>query len=153
MTTELTAQSLPTDPQTGLTLPLKTLLGSQALAKHRAMLALELEVMAKKVDRFGWDRDRGTAAHDRLITDWMDALADYPLQEVQDACRAWVKKRPEKMANEGGIVGLILSARRERVAAHKARLPAQPEPRKERCAPEVAAEIVRSANFHIKRFG
>lgn len=43
----------PTDTATGLILPLSKSLGSQDLAKHRAMVAVELEVMAKKFDRFG----------------------------------------------------------------------------------------------------
>jgi hypothetical protein len=52
------SRNLPMDPRTGLTLPLSRSLASQDLAKHRAMIAVELEVMAKKFDRFGWERDR-----------------------------------------------------------------------------------------------
>ena len=57
--------TLPTGPRTGLTLPLSRSLGSQDLSRHRAMIALEMEVLAKKFDRFGWERDRGLAG-DRL---------------------------------------------------------------------------------------
>jgi hypothetical protein len=135
----VTRDHLPTDPRTGLILPLSKSLASQDLAKHRAMVALELEVMAKKLDRFGWERDRGSAAHDRLVTDWMDALQDYPLAEVQAACRAWIQDAPRRMPNEGDIRGKIIAARAARVALMP-RSP-EPEPERERVSPERAAEM------------
>lgn len=116
MTTALSA-SLPTDAKTGLTLPLSGSLDSQALAKHRAMIGIELEVLAKKFDRFGWERDAGTPVHDRMITDWMDALQDYPLDEVQAACRACVRDDPRRMPNEGAVLAQIMAARARLVAA------------------------------------
>ncbi len=92
---------------------------------------MELEVLAKKVDRFGWDRDRNSPAHDRLIIDWMDALQDYPLQEIQAACRAAVLENPNKMPNEGHVVGQIMAARAKAAAAFKRtaipKPPAEPE--------------------------
>jgi hypothetical protein len=103
MTTELATRDLPKDEKTGLTLPLSASLTSQELAQHRAMVALELEVLAKKYDRFGWERDRGSVAHDRMITDWMDAFQDYPLDEVRSACAAAVLENPNNMPNEGHI--------------------------------------------------
>lgn len=135
MTTAISNQTaLPTDAKTGLTLPLSRSLGSQDLAKHRAMLAVELEVMAKKMDRFGWERDRDTAAHDRVMVDWMDALQDYPLSEVKAACRAWVQEQPRKMANEGDILRLIMRGRAVSAREHMARHAPEPE------APKVTAE-------------
>lgn len=149
MTTALTTRH-PTDPTTGLTLPLSKSLASPDLDKHRAMVAVELEVMAKKMDRFGWDRDRGSMAHDRLISDWMDALQDFPLDEVQAACRAWVQDNPRRMPNEGDIRGKVMAARAKRVAA----LPnLQPEPQGERATPEQAAAILAEAGFKPKTFG
>lgn len=139
--------NLPTDPATGLTLPLSRSLGLQELGKHRAMVAVELEVMAKKMDRFGWDRDRGSMAHDRLIMDWMEALQDYPLGEVQAACRSWVLSNPRKMPNEGDIVGVIGKARGDRVEAHKSRQPPAPEPDRQRVTPDAAAAIMAKAGF------
>jgi len=143
------AASLPTDPRTGLTLPLRTSLGSQDLARHRALVAVELEVMATKLDRFGWERSRGTAVHDRLLTDWMDALQDFPLPEVQAACRAAILANPNRVPNEGHIVAQIMAARRD----HVARLPRPSEP--ERDAPRIsaadAARIVAAAGFAPRR--
>lgn len=146
-----TLSKLPTDPNTGLTRPLSKSLGSQDLLKHRAMLAVELEVMAKKMDRFGWERDRGTAAHDRIMTDWMDALHDYPLSEVKAACREWVKTNPRKMPNEGDIVGMIQKARRRSVEAFKAARPPEPEKAAPRVSGDRAAEIMREAGYSPRR--
>ena len=115
------------------------------------MVAVELEVMAKKMDRFGWERDRGSMAHDRLVSDWMDALHDYPLDEVKAGCAAWVLSNPRKMPNEGDIRGEIQKARKRTVQA----LPrhSEPEPVKERVSDEARARIMKQAGFTPKRFG
>lgn len=96
------------------------------------MVAVELEVLAKKFDRFGWDRDMGSAAHDRMIIDWMDALQDYPLDEVRAACRAAVIESPNRMPNEGHVLAKILNARRLAVQA----LPRPPKPPQRMITPE-----------------
>ena len=128
----------------GLTPALRTFLGSQDLAKHQAMVALELEVMAKKLDRFGWERDRGSAANDRLIRDWIVALQDYPLEELQAACRAHLLEQPNRMPNEGHILALILKARAKVVAANKR---PEPEPERQPASPEARAAIMAEAGF------
>lgn len=117
------------------------------------MVAVELEVMAKKMDRFGWDKDRGSAVHDRLLMDWMDGLQDYLLAEVQAACREWVKRQPRKMPNEGDIENIIKEFRRDQWLARKATMPPEPEKPKERVSAERAAEILAQAGFAPKRFG
>lgn len=117
------------------------------------MVAIELEVLAKKFDRFGWDRDRGSAAHDRIVTDWMDALQDYPLSEIQDACRSAVRDRPSHMPNEGHIIELIMAERRRYVAKWKARnQPARPpETKRQPGNPETANRILEEAGFRPRR--
>jgi hypothetical protein len=145
------ATDLPRDPATGLILPLSKSLGSQALSRHRATVAVELEVLAKKLDRFGWERDRGTAAHDRLILDWMDALQDYPLDEIRAACRAAVIDRPGQMPNEGHIIAQIKAARRSVAARHRDQVPAD---RQAPCKPvtkEQAEAILLAAGFSVRR--
>jgi len=141
------------------------------------VVGFEFEVLAKKYDRFGWDRDADTPEQNRLITDWMDALQDYPLDEVQAACREWVKSSPRKMPNEGDILskiqearewvkssprkmpneGDILSkiqeARRRAWQDRKAQMPPEPEKPKERVSADRAAEILADAGFSPKRFG
>jgi len=154
MTTALTTQQdLPKDERTGLTLPLSKHLGLRALAEHRAMLAMECEYLAKKFDRFGWERERNTPAQDRQKLDFMDALQDFPLDEVQAACKAAVLENPNRMPNEGHIRAQIMAARK-RAVQH---LPKQesavslPEPTAEEKA-RVAA-MVRAAGFATKRAG
>ena len=127
-------------------------LDSRALAKHRAVVGFEFEVLAKKYDRFGWDRDADTPEQNRLITDWMDALQDYPLDEVQAACREWVKSNPRKMPNEGDILSKIQKARSEAWLARKAQVPPEPEKPKERISANRASEILAEAGFSPKRF-
>ena len=118
--------NLPTDEATGLTLPLSRYLDSLALAQHQAMVALELEVLAKKTDRFGWERDRNSPAHDRLIMDWIFALQDYPLDEIKAACVAAVMDKPNVTPNEGHVVAKIMAARKAKAAAFRASLPKPP---------------------------
>jgi hypothetical protein len=91
--------------------PLSKSLDSPDLDKHRALVAFELEVLSKKVDRFGWDRDRNTPAQDRQLVDWMDALQDYQLDEVQRACKIAIEDNPNKCPNEGHIKAIILRNR------------------------------------------
>jgi hypothetical protein len=142
--------ALPKAPN-GLTLPLSKSLDWQDLAQHRAMVAVELEVLAKKMDRFGWERDRNSPAHDRLVIDWMDALQDYPLDEIRAACREAVKSRPNAMPNEGHILAKIMEARAMFVRLVPKQ--EQPEPERIKPTPERAAEIMASAGFAPKRFG
>jgi len=146
-----TASSKYPKAENGLTLPLSRSLGSQDLAQHRAMVAVELEVLAKKMDRFGWERDRNSPAHDRLVIDWMDALQDYPLDEIRAACREAVLSRPNAMPNEGHIVTKIMEAR-----ARFLRLaPSQPKPEleREKVSADRAAEIMAEVGFRPQRFG
>ena len=112
------------------------------------MVAVELEVLAKKLDRFGWERDRGSMAHDRMLTDWMDALQDYPLDEVRAACAAAIIANPNKMPNEGHVRAEIMKARQRIVAA----LPKPVEPSKPRATAEQRAradEIIRAAGLRL----
>jgi DNA-binding transcriptional MerR regulator len=90
------------------------------------MVALELEVIALKQDRYGWERNRGTAAQDRLILDWIDALQDFPIEEVRAACRQAVIDNPSKTPNEGHVRAQIM-AERARVVARNRR-PSAVEP-------------------------
>ena len=141
------AKNLPewvTNPQ------LSKSLDSHDFRKHRAMVAVELEVLAKKFDRFGWERDRGQPAHDRLVSDWMGALSDFTLPEIQEACRQAVSNNPDKMPNEGHIRRIVLKNRKGVTVPVS-----QPEeePREPPCSSERAAEIMQQVGFQPKRFG
>jgi hypothetical protein len=134
---------------TELTQPLSKSLGSQDLAKHKAMICFELEVLAGKLDRFGWDRNRGTPVQDRLMTDWMDALQDYPLDEVQQAIRDCLSADPGKMPNEWHVVTKIMEARRRYYASIPKQITV--EPPRERPSKELASEILAQAGYSIRR--
>lgn len=119
--------------------------------KHRAMVALEMEVLAKKFDRFGWERDRNSPAHDRMLLDWMNALQDYPLSEIQAACREAVLLNPDKMPNEGRVSQIINADRGKRANAFRA---SRPKPQlvqgKPEC-PERRAQIVADVEASVRR--
>ncbi len=117
------------------------------------MVGLELEVMAKKMDRFGWERDRGTAAHDRVVADWMNALSDYPLDEVKEACRRHVQDRPNTMPHEGHILYQLGKIRRRKADAFKAENPPRPKPAEPRVTSEQTAKILEEVSLNIKTFG
>lgn len=146
---EITVGSKYPKAENGLTLPLRTSLGSSDLSKHRAMVAFELEVLAKKFDRYGWDRERGTAAQDRLIRDWVQALQDYPIEEISAACREAVLSRPSAMPNEGHILAKIMAARAMSLRLAPRRV--EPEPEREKVSAETAAEILAKAGFRPRR--
>ena len=130
--------------------PLRTLLGSQELAKHRAMLSLECEFLAKKFDLYGWERERGTAAQDRIKLDFMDALENYPLPEVQAACKQAVLDNPNKMPNEGRVLNIIRSARKRQRASSVRNI--TPEPEKVLPDAETRAAIMAKNGFKPKGF-
>lgn len=147
-------QQPPIDPATGLTLPLSNSLDSQSLDRHRAMIGLELEVISEKMDRFGWDRNRGSATQARILTDWMDALQDYPLSEIREACKRHLIAEPKTIPNEGHIIRHLRAIRREKADRHRARRP-EPEPacgQRERVSPDAAAKILEEAGFRPRKF-
>jgi hypothetical protein len=117
MTNQLTAQ---TERQTELARAgivfLTKSLPPPALERHKAYLGLELEVLSRKLDRFGWD-SMDPAIRTRLRADWMNALADFTLDEVQAACRVALRNKAKDALNEETIVGIIQSNRARIVAA------------------------------------
>ena len=138
--------------ENGLTLPLRRSLGSQDLARHRAMVAFELEVMAKKLDRFGWDRDRDTPAQDRLILDWMDTLQDYPLDEIKRGITACLDAKPNRVPNERDVLFQIIKARETFLIVNRKQTP-PPDPDRQPVTAEAAARIMEEFGFRPKRFG
>ena len=106
--TELTTGN---EPQWVKTPQLTKSLGSSELSRHHANIAIELEVLSKKFDRYGWDRDRSKPSQDRLVEDWITALQDFTLEEVRGACREAVENNPNKMPNEGHIKKIVLANR------------------------------------------
>lgn len=106
---------------------------------------------ASKTDRYGWDRDRGTPAQDRIILDWMDALQDFPLDEVKAAIRACLDDRPNRMPNERDVLFQVHKARARFLLMQPKQ--AVPDPDRKPCTAEAAAKIMEEAGFRPKRFG
>ncbi len=152
MGTELTQAGDYPKAANGLTLPLRTFLGSQALMEHRALLGLELEVVSRKLDRYGWDKEQGSVVQNRLISDWMDALQDYPLTEVQEAIKACLDEKPGRTPNERDVRLKILTAR-ERFLLINRRRTAAPDPERRPVTAEEAARIMAEYGYAPKRFG
>lgn len=123
-------------------------LTQQELDKHRADLCLVMEVMVRKYDKFGWDRmEDGMRKLIRM--DWLEALQDYPLNEVREACRIHTVEQPNKVPNEGHIKAIVLRERAKQVAA----LPKPVEPERPRATPEQRAkanDILAQAGFRIR---
>lgn len=111
-----------------------------------------MEVLAKKLDRFGWDRDRGSAIQDRLILDWMDTLQDYPLDEIRAAITACLDARPKQVPNERDVLFQILKARETFLIVNRKRTP-PPAPDRQPVTAEAAARIMEEFGFRPKRFG
>lgn len=129
---------------------MSSLLDSRSLDKHRALVGFELEVLAKKLDRFGWDRDRGTPSHDRVVIDWMDALQEYPLDEVQAACRAVVDSGSTKVPSEGQVKARIIAARRKNIENTPQR---KEQPKDPVVTADQADAILKDVGFNVKRAG
>jgi hypothetical protein len=132
----------------GLTPPLRTLLDSPGLKAHRAMLAVELEVLAMKTDKFGWERERGNPIQDRLITDWMDALQDYPLDEVKAGITACLDIKPGKMPNERDVLFQVHKDRARQLIIAKAQAKVVvPDPERRTATAEERARIMKEVGF------
>lgn len=107
-----------------------------------------MEVQVKKTDKFGWDR-MSDFERNEIRRDWMDALQDYPMDEVRAACRQAVLDSPNKTPNEGHVRQIIQKRRAEFVAMN--RQPQPPEPPRERVSKERAAAIMAEAGFKPRR--
>lgn len=149
ISTEREATRPPTDPKTGVPIPLTSLLAPQGLKEHRAMVGFELEVLSRKLDRFGWDR-MDQRVKMRLMQDWIAALQDYPLDEIQSAITA-ILGRGDKSPNEHQVKAEILKARGIVAREFQRQNPTQ-EPERERPSKEKAAAILRAAGYSPRVF-
>ena len=116
------------------------------------MVAMEMEILAKKTDRFGWERDRNTPAHDRLILDWMDALQDFPLDEIRLAIKAAMDEKPGRTLNEREVLFQVHKGRARQLLSLKAQAKAPPEdPERRPATAEEARKILEEYGFTPKR--
>lgn len=137
----------------GITPLLTKSLTPQELDDHRADLCLVMEVMVRKYDKFGWDR-MADGMRKLIRLDWLDALQDYPLDEVRTACRIHTQEAPNKVPNEGHIKAIINRERAKVIAAQPRpteviRVPAKPTPEEKARVTQMMAD----AGYTPKRFG
>ena len=127
-------------------------LGPQDLAKHKAAVGFELEVLARKTDRFGWDA-MNPAVRQRLVSDWIECLADFTVDEIQAATKRLMADDPKQATNEERVAAEINADRGRRAA----RLPKQDDftPRHWPTDDEKAraTKLLQEAGFAPKRFG
>ncbi len=129
----------------GLMPLLQTRLTSSALNEHKANLVVLLDALSMKVNRYGWrfEGDRSVAQQE-TSRDWAEALCDYPLDEVREACRQYILSNPDVRApNEGHVKAMILKNRA--AALSKAPKPQAAEPKAER-SPEARARMQERIN-------
>lgn len=120
-----------------------------ALDEHRAKVGMICEMLSKKYDRFGWDRME-PAIRSEIRRDFMDALQDFPIDEIRQATRECEADQPGKMPTEHHIKARIIASR-QRVREFATRNePAAPTPQP--VTREAAAEIMERAGFTPKRF-
>lgn len=112
------------------------------------MLGFELEVAAKTFDRFGWERDRGSKAQDRLMSDWMDCLQDYPLSEVKAAIAACGDEDPKRSPNHFQVRTQIHKARAKMVRRNP-----EPGSQRERASADFVEAEMKRVGFAPRRFG
>lgn len=84
--------------------------------------------------------------------DWILALQDYPIKEIQAACVAAVRENPNKMPNEGHIRKAILAERSRKLNQTRSRATQPSE--SNRTDPKRAAEVSAELGLKvIKRMG
>ena len=135
----------------GLMPLLQTRLTSSALNEHKADLVVLLDAMSMKLNRYGWrvEGERNVAQQE-TSRDWAEALCSYPLDEVRDACRAYVLENPDaKAPNEGHVKGMILK-KRAQIAAKYTPPPSKQTPSEPPATPEAKARILVEADFNIE---
>ena len=156
---DIRPQSVPR-AENGLTLPLTKYLESSALAMHQASVAMELELLAKKTDQFGWDKDRGTLLHDMMVNDWIDTLQDFPLGEIRAAIAAALDAKIGavadgkniKMPNNREVLFQIKKAR-DLFLLSKPRVADVEQSKEPPVTKEQAQKIMEEYGFAVKRMG
>lgn len=148
MTTEVVDLSaVPVGPD-GILTPLTQSLPQHDVDSHRAQIGMFAEYLSRKYDRYGWDRLPKSLKEENMA-DFMDALQDYPLDEIRAAARRCEADNPDKMPKEQHIKQKI-QATRQRLSDIR-RKPKQ-EPPSNVITQEAAERILQAAGFTPRRF-
>ncbi|MDE0590437.1 hypothetical protein OU789_10910 [Halocynthiibacter sp. C4] len=89
------------------------------------------------------------ALKDRLVSDWMEALKDYSLEEIQTAIKQIQADKPKDATNEEVVAKRIVANRGRKLRM----LPkaTQPAPEPETVTPEQKAKTEEILNSFLKR--
>lgn len=117
--------------------PVSERLGRQADFENAALIAYELEVVSRKVDRFGWtaggkaltpyQKKAEDDIKQRLTDDWTAVLRPYRIDEVRRGISDCLERKPGKCPTEHEVKARIEARRR---GAVDAAIPA-PEPQEQ----------------------
>lgn len=129
--TPLGAHGLPirgASGQSAPTLPARSFVQSlepQARFKHRAFIAFRVEAL---LDGY-WQSRPDEAVKDMILSDWMEALEDFAPEEIDAACKAYLRSEARaRKPKTGDIVDLMVSARTARRKALERPAPPPPSP-------------------------
>lgn len=96
-----------------------------------------------------WVQTPDEATLSLIFADWIDTLDHFTGDEINKACRDWVRREPRRRPNFGDISGLIVARRAQKRAAMKP----EPQPERERMSADRASEILAEVGFNPKRMG
>ena len=98
--------------------------------------------------RFYWESDEDAAVLAEMARDWIEILGPIPQGAVAEACRLYLRDEPRKRPTPGAIRALAMQA----MKSDPRLMPVPPshqltEAPRERCSPEVAAQILEEAGL------
>jgi hypothetical protein len=114
---ELTKQSQPTIPARSYAQSL----GPQDRFKHRAFIAFRIEAL---LDGY-WNNRPEDAVREMILADWMEALEDFSPEEIDAACKAYLRGADRARKPKTGDLVEWMVARRADI---RRSLPKPPEP-------------------------
>ena len=113
--------------------------------RHSAQIVASVKACLRNY----WQAPSDAALAALEMTDWLSALEDWPVADVQDALRRWVLDHPNKRPNFGHISAALKAQRgKEWATSLPPSPPTEPTPR---ISKERAAEILSEAGFRPKR--
>ena len=95
-----------------------------------------------------WQAPEDRQADALRMADWIAALEDWPIAEIQDALREWVMENPSRRPNFGHISAKLKEKRGKAWAERKQ---PEPEPVREPVSKERAAEIMAQVGYTPRR--
>lgn len=111
----------------------------QQCAEHRGRIGVEVRIILNGY----WQPDEGTEMQKAVLAHWLDALEDWPLDQVRGALISWQMDNPNRRPNPGHIVQMLKKRRGEQYAQKLAALPKPAD------AQPVVTEEARQRNLEV----